>query len=317
MNEELKQNIFADACELGFTLAGVSEPEINNPSAFTDWLEAGNAAAMSYMSSNLEKRLDPKKLVPGVQSILCLAVNYFQKTSTADIASQGQIARYAIGQDYHIVVREMLHNLADKISGRLNRKIKYRAFVDTGPVLEKILAAQAGLGWIGKNSCLINEQYGSFLFLGELFLDFELPPDTPAKDNCSQCRKCIDACPTGAIANKKSLDARLCLSYQTIENKDEIPAELKSKITNQLFGCDICQDACPFNQRAIETQIKAFTDHKLGRSIDPAEILAWTEEQYKSRTKDSAGNRASLAQWQRNAQIILTNQNRQDEKPRI
>jgi epoxyqueuosine reductase len=201
----------------------------------------------------------------------------------------------------------MLHRLAEKIKLVLGRDFSYRAFVDSAPVMEKPLAQQAGLGWIGKNGCLINRRFGSFFFLGELFVDFELPPDSPAKNYCGRCRRCLDACPTGAIIAPQTLDARRCVSYLTIEHRGGIDEDLKSKIGDRLFGCDACQLACPFNRKCVETLIEDFRRPILGPSLDPNEILNWDESACKLRTAHSAGERADLTQWQRNAKIVREN----------
>jgi epoxyqueuosine reductase len=302
--DELKQDIFTLARDIGFDLVGVTAPKVEDPGPYLDWLQAGRAGTMGYMGRNIEKRLNPQKLVPEVKSILCLAVNYFQKTPNPSEA-RGQIARYAWGRDYHLVVKEMLCRLAEKIQGLVKRDFKYRAFVDSAPVMEKALAYQAGLGWIGKNGCLIHKRLGSFLFLGELFLDFELPPDESGKSYCGRCQKCLTACPTGAICRPGMVDARRCISYLTIEHQGPIEPALAEKMTPWLFGCDICQEVCPFNQKCPETRIEDFRQNVLGSQIDPAEILTWDETTHHERTAPSAGERAGLDQWQRNAETLL------------
>jgi epoxyqueuosine reductase len=304
MESNLKQDIFASALEIGFDLAGVTEPKVINTRTFLEWQQSGLAGTMGYMGRNIEKRLGPRKLVPEVKSILCVGLNYFQ-TVPAPSDSGGKISRYAWGKDYHLVVREMLHRLADKICGIVKGDFAYRAFVDSAPVMEKALAVQAGLGWIGKNGCLINKRLGSFLFLGELFLDFELPPDEPGKEYCGRCQKCLAACPTGAIVKPGLVDARRCISYLTIEHKGEIAADLAEKMDGWLFGCDVCQQVCPFNRKCPETQIGDFQRHVLGPQIEPAKVLQWDETTYQDHTASSAGSRAGLEQWRRNAENIL------------
>jgi epoxyqueuosine reductase len=270
MTLELKKNILNAAVhEIGFTLAGVASSEGFEAAFLKDWLDRGYAGSMAYLHRNLEKRLDPSLLVSGVRSIICVGLNYFQKTSDVSPADAGEIALYAHGEDYHRVVREKLHRLAEKIREILGRDFSWRAFVDSAPVMEKLLAQRAGLGWIGKNGCLVKRHFGSFLFLGELFVDFELEPDVPTKNYCGRCRRCIEACPTGAIAAPQTLDARRCISYLTIEHPGEIDEDLKSKIGRQLFGCDRCQRVCPFNRRCKETSVEEFRRPMLGASLDP------------------------------------------------
>jgi epoxyqueuosine reductase len=308
MTLNLKQDILDIAIhEIGFSLAGVASPHAMDSTHYLDWLDRGFAGSMAYLGKNLEKRFDPSLLVPGTRSIICTGLNYFQNVSDKVSPSDGRIAMYALGRDYHLVVRDMLHRLAEKIKLLLGRDFSCRAFVDSAPVMEKPLAWQAGLGWIGKNGCLINRHLGSFLFLGELFVDFELPPDSPAKNYCGRCRRCLDACPAGAIVAPQTLDARRCVSYLTIEHRGEIDDSLKSKIGDRLFGCDACQLACPFNRKCIETLIEDFRRPILGPSLGPNEILNWNESACKSRTTHSAGERADLSQWQRNAKIVREN----------
>jgi epoxyqueuosine reductase len=308
MMSELKQIILDAAIhEIGFTAAGVASPGAFESAFLKDWLDQGYAGSMSYLHRNLEKRLDPSLLVPGVRSIICVGLNYFQKTSDVLPEGAGEIALYAHGEDYHRVVRDKLHLLAERIREIRGCDFSWRAFVDSAPVMEKLLAQRAGLGWIGKNGCLVNRHFGSFLFLSELFVDFELEPDVPTKNYCGRCRRCIDACSTGAIVAPHTLDARRCISYLTIEHRGEIDEDLKSKIGHQLFGCDRCQRVCPFNRRCKETSVEEFRRPVLGASLVPKEILVWDESACKKRTAHSAGERADVSQWHRNARIVLDN----------
>ena len=316
----LKRTIILLAQQEGFDIVGISPPKISNPEIFINWLESGYCADMRYMNRNVDKRLNPSKLMSEVKSIICLGISYYQRIETLynednlqknaideKQSRKGRIAMYAWGQDYHIVLKKKLHQLADKIKKILGRDFRYRAFVDSAPVLETILAEQAGLGWIGKNSCLVNKKLGSFFFLCELFVDFELPTDKPAKNYCGQCRKCIDACPAGAIVAPKIVDARKCISYLTIEHKGKFSEQQAKIIGNWIFGCDICQNVCPFNRKAKPTMLNEFRELILGPTIDVNEILHWSEEEYLSRTKGSAAERASIEQWKRNAKILTKN----------
>jgi len=306
MSTELKEDILAAARAVGFDLAGVTSPEPLEGRAYLAWRERGYAGTMDYLRRNVEKRLDPCLLVPDTKAILCLGVNYAQPCSETP-PGMGRISVYAWGRDYHLVVKAMLHRLAGNICDLLGREFSYRAFVDSAPVMEKALAQRAGLGWIGKNGCLINRRIGSFFFLGELFLDFELPPDEPEKNHCGTCTGCMDACPTRAIVSPGVLDARRCISYLTIEHRGEIDAELAGQMGDRLFGCDTCQQVCPFNRRNVETTVEDFRRSCLGPHVDPSEILNWDETSRDRRTADSAGERASLDQWRRNARIVLAN----------
>ncbi len=306
MNRTLKEDIFAAAYDIGFILAGVSEPKIFLADEFRKWLDHKNAGKMDFLYRNTEKRLNPAMLVPGTKSILSLAVNYYQPLPAKVSPAKKNIALYAWGRDYHRVVRSMLERLAQKISVLVGRAFKYRAFVDAGPLLEKTLAWQAGLGWIGKNSLLINRQYGSFLFLGELFLDFELPPDTPAADGCGECQSCINACPTSALDKSHVLQADRCISYLT-QYQLVSENDLKMKIGTRLFGCDQCQMVCPFNRHAVTTSVNDFLNHHLGPVIDPSEIVQWDSATWAARVSGTVAEKIPLSQWQHNAALILEN----------
>jgi epoxyqueuosine reductase len=306
MNETLKQDIFLAARETGFTLVGVSEPKILLADEFRDWLTHRYAGKMEFLYNNTDKRLDPTLLVPGTKSILSLAVNYYQPLPPEISLSEKNIALCAWGRDYHRVVKNRLHSLGQKISVLIGRPLHYRAFVDSGPLLEKTLAWQAGLGWIGKNALLVNRQYGSFLFLGELFLDFELPPDMPAADGCGECRRCLEACPAKALPKPHVLESRKCISYRTLyQNGDD--SEPPQPTAGWLLGCDICQQVCPFNRSTVPTTIAEFLDHRLGPTVDPAEILKWDQARLVDRVSDTNVENMPLEQWQRNAGNVLSN----------
>ncbi len=301
--DELKRKIIAASQTIGFDLIGVSQPKINNPEMFLDWIDAGYYGSMQYMRKNIDKRLDPKKLMPDVKSIICLGVSYYQPPIKIP-EDTGRIAMYAWGADYHIILKRKLRLLADEIKSILNRNFRYRAFVDSAPVLETILAQQAGLGWIGKNSCLINKKFGSFFFLCELFVDFELPADSPAKNHCGKCQRCIDACPAKAIVRAGIVDARKCISYLTIEYRGQIGEAQAKTIGNWIFGCDVCQEVCPFNKKLFSTRTEEFRNHILGPYVKINDVLSWDENSYKEKTANSPAARASLEQWKRNARKL-------------
>ena len=302
--KEIKQEIRAAADEIGFDLCGFTAPIIEERyrRAFVAAIKAGRHAGMTYLERNLEKRLDPQKLVSGVKTVVCVAASYYQPCEQPD--TPGKVAMYAWGRDYHTVIKERLVRLAGRIEEILSREIRYRSFVDTAPVLEKPLAQQAGLGWIGRNGCLINKRLGSYLLLGELFIDAEIDPDQPAREHCGKCHRCIDACPTTAIILPHCVDANRCISYLTIEHNGHIPSDFAARFNGYIFGCDICQNVCPFNRFAKPTRIEEFRDHHLGPHIDPAKVLTWTEASHQSRTANSPANRATLSQWRRNAQLL-------------
>jgi epoxyqueuosine reductase len=217
---------------------------------------------------------------------------------------RGKVARYALGDDYHEVIKARLHRLADWLRDRAPGAAT-RAAVDTAPVMEKELAARAGIGWQGKNTCIINERMGSWLLLGEVLTTLELPADEPAVDHCGTCTRCIDACPTAAITAPYQLDASRCISYLTIEVREEVPEEFRGKLGEWVYGCDICQEVCPHNHRAPETQEPAFRPRFGGGKLDLREVLSWTAEDYRARLKGSAMKRVKLPVLQRNARLLL------------
>ncbi len=247
--------IKTEAKKLGFQDCGISRAGFldKNAAHLTTWLSNNMHAGMNYMESHFDKRTDPVKLVPGARSVISVILNYYQPEVKNDNKIP-QISKYAYGRDYHKVVKRKLKKLLEIIRG-VDETVTGRFFVDSAPVLERAWAARSGLGWIGKNSNLINRKYGSFIFIGELIINLDLEYDNPAKDYCGNCTKCIDACPTNAIVADRVIDANLCISYHTIENKGEIDNSLKGKMGNWVFGCDICQDICPWNEE-VETTIE-------------------------------------------------------------
>jgi len=224
---------------------------------------------------------------------------------TASVESEeGRIARYAWGRDYHRVVKGKLHKLADAMRARFGPNVSTRACVDTAPVIERELAAQAGVGWIGKNTMVLHQELGSYFVLGVLLTTLELEPDEPLEDHCGSCNACLDACPTDAFPKPYEMDASRCLSYLTIEHRGDIPAEFHSKVGDWVFGCDVCQEVCPFNRRPPVTNEPDFTIRRPGPAIDPKSILNWTPEDYDKITRGSATRRATLEMWKRNAGIV-------------
>lgn len=242
--------IKAEAARLGFSFCGISKAEFLEEEAplLERWLQQGMHGQMSYMENYFDKRLDPRLLVDGAKSVISLMLNYFPEEKQNLEENNYKISKYAYGRDYHKVLKKKLLALYDFISEEIG-EINGRAFVDSAPVLDKAWAKRSGLGWVGKHSNIINKQQGSFFFISELIIDLELEYDAPlSKDYCGSCTRCIDACPTDAILNPHIVDGSKCISYFTIELKDQIPQEYKQKFENWVFGCDICQDVCPWNR---------------------------------------------------------------------
>jgi epoxyqueuosine reductase len=250
----LKQDLIAEAHRLGFLLTGVALP--TRPlhfSQYEEWLDNARHGTMAYLANARARqhRADPHLILPEVRSILCLALPYGPAIPAQGTSGNiGQIASYAWGPDYHTIIPPRLTQLVTFTENHLQRPITWRGYTDTGPILERDFAMQAGLGWIGKNTCLISPRSGSFFLLAEIMWDVELEPDLPlTRDFCGTCQRCITACPTGCILPNRTLDARRCISYLTIENKGAIPSEIRPLLGNWIFGCDICQQVCPWNQR--------------------------------------------------------------------
>ncbi len=248
-----------EALRLGFSACGFAAvTELSEDAVrLKNWLSKNHHASMSYMENHFEKRTNPAKLVDGAKTVVSVLMNYHTKTVQADPEAP-RISQYAYGTDYHLVIREKLNSLLDFMHRHFDA-FQGRGFVDSAPVLDRAWAVRAGLGWIGKNSNLINRETGSFVFIGEILCDLELEyHETPESDFCGSCSSCIDHCPTSAILPNRTIDSGKCISYQTIENKEEIPLEFAGKFDNRVFGCDICQDVCPWNRKAPEHQEERF-----------------------------------------------------------
>ncbi len=248
--EELSRKIKATARRLGFDACGISEAVQLDDEArrLEHWLNQGRHGTMAWMEGNFEKRIDPRKLVDGARSVISVLHNYYQPVAHPDDPGTGKISRYAWGDDYHLVVKERLFELYNWIGEEVG-EISGRAFVDSAPVLDKAWARKSGLGWIGKHSNLLTRSMGSFFFIGELIIDVPLAPDGPIPDHCGSCTRCIDACPTDAIYQPYAVDANRCISYLTIEHRaDDISTDLQNRLDNWIFGCDVCQDVCPWNK---------------------------------------------------------------------
>lgn len=297
---------------LGFQAIGITDTDLSaEEPRFLQLVEAGYYGEMEYMASHGLKRARPAELVPGTLRVISVRMNNLpgdtQMTQRLAEPEAAYISRYALGRDYHKLLRKRLQQLATQI-GELIGPFGYRAFVDSAPVLERPLARNAGLGWIGKNTLLINRQAGSWFFLGELFVDIPLPVDQPTtKDHCGKCSSCLTHCPTDAFVEPYILDARKCISYLTIELKGAIPEALRSKMGNRVFGCDDCQLACPWNRFAKITQEQDFQPrHGLDHS-SLAELFLWSEEQFLQRTEGSPIRRIGYERWLRNLAVGLGN----------
>lgn len=298
--------------ELGFQQVGIADVDLGTHEQYLqDWLAAGYQGEMDYMAAHGHKRSRPADLVEGTRRVISVRMDYLPgDTGMAERLAdpeQAYVSRYALGRDYHKLVRKRLQQLAERIQGVVG-PFGYRAFVDSAPVLEKALAQQAGLGWIGKNTLLLNRQAGSWFFLGELFVDLPLPMDEPHnREHCGSCRACLDICPTGAFAGERLLDARRCISYLTIELKGAIPLELRPLIGNRVFGCDDCQLVCPWNRFARPTGESDFLPrHDLDNS-QLAALFRWSEEEFLQRTEGSPLRRAGYQRWLRNLAVGLGN----------
>ena len=309
---ELKQQIVDWGEELGFQQVGVSNIDLAKAEGrLAEWLAEQYHGEMEYMQRHGTKRSRPADLVPGTLRVISVRLNYLteeQDTATAllDDPSRAYVSRYALGRDYHKVLRRRLQQLASKIESAIG-PFGYRAFVDSAPVLEKPLAEKAGLGWIGKHTNLINRDSGSWFFLGELYTDLPLPVDATASAHCGTCRACIDVCPTQAIIAPYKLDARRCISYLTIELRGSIPHEFRKSIGNRIYGCDDCQLFCPWNKFATLSGEQDFAARHHLDDIDLVELFSWTEAEWLERTAGSAIRRIGYEGWLRNIAIALGN----------
>jgi epoxyqueuosine reductase len=300
----LEQRIKQRATALGFDPVGVTRlGPASTWERFSRWLERGFAGEMTYLARGADKRRDSSLPFPGARSAVVVALDYGGKQPA------GPIARYARGDDYHDVMVARLQALHVWLERELGRRVPGKSYVDTGPILERDLAQHAGLGWIGKNTMLINPRRGSFFFLGALLLDLELEPDAPFEtDRCGTCTRCLDACPTQAFVEPRVMDATRCISYLTIEHRSDIAEELQPLMGELIYGCDVCQDVCPWNQKfATELGDPALAPRPENVAPNPAELVDLTDEQFRARFKGSPIKRAKRAGLARNAAIALKN----------
>jgi epoxyqueuosine reductase len=297
--------------ELGFQAVGIADTDLSVAEPrLAAWLASGFAGELDYMRKHGAKRARPAALVPGTVRVISARMDYRPNaTDSGSVLADGNkafVARYALGRDYHKVLRGRLQRLADRIAGEIG-PFGYRVFTDSAPVMEVELARKAGLGWRGKHTLLLAREAGSFFFLGDIYTDLPLPADAPVRAHCGSCRKCIDVCPTGAIVAPYRLDARRCISYLTIELKGSIPVELRPLIGNRVYGCDDCQLVCPWNRYA---RLAPEPDFRVRNGLDRAELtelFAWSEEEFRTRMAGSAILRIGYERWLRNLAVGLGN----------
>jgi len=299
------------AGEHGLDLIGVAKAEPGKYNKhLREWLDKGFEGEMAYMSNNVEKREDPRKLEPWAKTIICAAVNY-----SADApysidprpSNQGWIARYAWGDDYHDAFKKTLFGFADAMREDFGEDVQLKVCLDTAPILDRAYAAYSGIGWLGKNTCVIHRKLGSFIFLGEIVTNLELEPTPAETDHCGTCTACIDACPTDAILEPYVLDSRRCISYLTIELRDNIPEEFREDMGTHIFGCDICQDVCPWNRKSPRTQRLEYQPRPGSVAPPIKELLEMSEEDFRQRFRKSPVKRAKYSGLMRNACVAAGN----------
>lgn len=304
--EKYAQVIKTQAKNLGFDFCGIAKAEFLEEEAprLEAWLNQNYHGEMAYMANHFDKRLDPTKLVAGAKTVVSLIYNYFPEATLPNGPTDLKIAKYAYGQDYHLVIKEKLKTLLQNLQKEIG-EIGGRAFVDSAPVMERQWAQKAGLGWTGKNSLLLNRQMGSFFFLAELIIDLEVAPDSAmTKDYCGTCTKCIDACPTDAIVDSGVVDGSRCISYFTIELKEQIPQTMRGKFENWIFGCDICQDVCPWNRFSKPHQEAEFLPNQDLKNMTRRDWEEITKETFDRVFQKSAVKRTKLEGLARNIAFI-------------
>jgi epoxyqueuosine reductase len=307
----LAGRIKASAAAFGFQRCGIADLELGEDEAhLRDWLAHGLYGSMAWMAQHGDKRSRPAELVPGTVRVISVRLDYGRDAdeawATLEDGQRAYVARYALGRDYHKLMRNRLQKLADRIAAEIG-PFGHRVFVDSAPVLERALARNAGLGWIGKHTCLIDKDGGSWFFLGEIYIDLPLPTDPPAGAHCGTCTRCIEICPTQAIVAPNRLDARRCIAYLTIEHEGSIDESLRPLIGNRIFGCDDCQLICPWNKFAKTTDEPDFRARNDLDKATLADLFAWSEQEFLQRTEGSAIRRSGYARWLRNLAIALGN----------
>ena len=306
---ELSKALKNAAVKLGFEACGISTATelTNEKSRLQEWLNRGNHASMGWMENHFEKRVDPRNLVEGAKSVVSVIQSYYHPFEPTDNPSIGRVSRYAWGDDYHLVMKKKLFALLEWLNENAGGA-NGRVFVDSAPMMDKVWAAKAGLGWIGKHTNLISEQHGSWFFIGELVVDVELDPDQPVLDHCGSCTRCLDACPTDAITEPYVVDANLCISYLTIEHRGpDLPQDVADKHGNWIFGCDICQEVCPWNKFKTESQESRYLPRE---GVLDTDLQTWSElsqEEFSEYFRQSAVKRTKLDGLTRNVHYAQMN----------
>lgn len=299
------QIVIEKAKQLGFDLVGFARADSLEveTTRLQIWLDKGYQASMNYMEKNLHKRKDVKEILPTAKSVISLALNYYTPENHSDKNEVGKVSRYAWGKDYHLIIWQKLDELESMLK-EIQPEFESLSYVDTGPVMDKAWAVRAGIGWMGKHTSVINPDYGSWFFIATIITNYEFDYSEIITDHCGTCTACIDACPTNAIIEEYVVDANKCISFQTIENKDEIPVELKGQFDNWIFGCDICQDVCPWNNKFSQnTWIQEFNPHN--KELNYIEIMKLDDQSFKERFAESPIKRTKLKGLQRNAKFLF------------
>ena len=303
--QQRSQKVKELARSQGFDFCGISRAQPLDREAvdLEEWLNGHRHGEMHYMANHFDKRTDPGKLLPGTRSIISVLLNYFPEPDQQQPTDAPKISKYAYGRDYHKVLKKKLKHLLQSIREEIGA-VEGRPFVDSAPVMDKAWAQRSGLGWVGKHTNLLNRQMGSFFFIGELFVDMELAPDGPVKDYCGTCTRCVDACPTDALDDPYQIDGSKCISYLTIELKDAIPGHFKGQMEDWMFGCDICQDVCPWNRFARPHNTPDFNDKTAKLGLSRKEWEALTKEQFDCLFEGSAVKRTGYEGLKRNVEFL-------------
>jgi epoxyqueuosine reductase len=296
--------VVGKAKQIGFDLVGFAKADklIEETANLKKWLELKYHGDMEYMERNIEKRNDVSKVLPGVKSVISLAVNYYTNEQYSNQKDKGKISRYAWGKDYHLIIWKKLGQLENELK-EIDPEFESKSYVDTGPVMDKAWAVKAGLGWLGKHTNVINKEIGSWFFISTVFTNYEFEYSSIITDHCGSCTACIDACPTGAIVEEYLLDSTKCISYLTIENKKEIPDKFRDQFDNWIFGCDICQDVCPWNIKFAEATLNSGFLPK-NKEINLSEITNMSEDEFRERFSESPVKRTKLKGLKRNAIFV-------------
>lgn len=305
IRQQRSQFIKAQATTLGFDFCGISTASFLEEEAprLENWLNRQMHGQMHYMANHFDKRLDPRKLVDGAKSVISVLLNYYPEKHLPERENDLKLSKYAYGTDYHFVLKDKLKELVFRIQQEIG-EVNGRIFVDSAPVMDKVWAAKSGLGWVGKHTNLINREIGSFFFIGEIICDLDLRPDAPIKDYCGTCTRCVDACPTDAIVEPYVVDGSKCISYFTIELKEAIPAEVKGKFENWIFGCDICQDVCPWTRFSRPHQTPEFDLHPELAEFTNQDWEEITQEVFQEIFRRSAVKRTKLEGLRRNVGFV-------------